>query len=398
MKRYLFILFTFLLCAHASEAQRGRLTTAVSYFTQGKLDKAKEIIDAVVKDEHGAEMLKAQFLKGQIYQAIFESQNADYRKLSPNPLDVAWSAFQEVIKLDKKRRYDKELKTQFHNLLIDFINQGDAHFRSNQPQEALNYFKRVLEINQSPYGTNKTDTVVIYNAAVSAQQAGAWQEAVTYYKQALKLNYKPLRTYSMLAKILLEQGRGSEEKEANKEMEKEGAAYLLEGYQKFPEDQYLLVEVINYYLYMNEFKTALLYIEKAIQLNPDHAEYYRVEGTVYEQLGDSEKAESNYLKALELNPDDFISQYNMGNIRLNRVIKAHEALIALNDLIAYNAKIGEVMAQYESVIPVFERALELNPNDRNTCSTLSQLYFRLRGKPNSNYLQKYEKMQQMLEN
>ncbi|MDR2413750.1 MAG: tetratricopeptide repeat protein [Odoribacteraceae bacterium] len=388
----------FLFCSLLARAQKGGITTAASYFTQGKLDKAKEIVDAIVKDEDGANMIKAQFLRGQVYQAIFESQNADYKKLSSNPLDVAWKAFKEVIRLDRRRRFEKELRTQFYNLLIDFMNQGDAHFRNRNPKEALEYFKWALEINQSPYGTNKVDTMVIYNAAVSAQQAGMWTEAVTYYKQALELNYKPLRTYSMLAKILLEQGRSNEEINEGEKMEKEGVAYLLEGYRKFPGDQYLLVELVNYYLYANELDSVLLYIEKAIELNPGNAEYYRVEGTVYEQLGNDEMAESRYLKALELDSTDFISQYNMGNIRLNRVIKEHEALLALNDLITYNMKIGEVMAQYEAVIPLFERALELKPNDRNTCSTLSQLYFRLRNKPNSSYLYKYEQMQQILEN
>jgi tetratricopeptide (TPR) repeat protein len=197
----------------------------------------------------------------------------------------------------------------------------------------------------------------------------------------------------MLSKILLERGREDDDKEA----EKEGIAFLLEGYQKFPEDQSLLVELVNYYLYVNDFEAALLYTGKAIQLNPGHADYYRVEGTVHEQLGDSTRAENKYLKALELNLNDFISQYNLGNIRLHRVIRAHEALIALNELITYNARIGEVMARYETVIPLFERALELKPDDRNTLSTLSQLYFRLRSKPNSNYLEKYERTQRLLE-
>jgi tetratricopeptide (TPR) repeat protein len=397
MRRHLFILTMFLLCAHLAGAQRGRVTTAVSYFTQGKLDKAKEIIDAATKDEEGAEMIKAHFVKGQVYQAIFETQNADYKKLSPNPLDVAWTAFQEVIKLDKRNRYEKELTTQFRNLLIDFMNRGDANFRNNKPREAMDDFKRALEIRQSPFGTSKTDTVVIYNAGVAAQQAGLLDEAVSFYKQALALNYKPLRTYSMIAKILLEQGRDGEDT-TSREKEKEGAAYLLEGYQKFPEDQYLLVELINYYLYANDFDSARRYLDKAIEQMPDHAEYYQVEGTVYEQLGDSTKAENCYLKALELNPKDFVSQYNVGNIRLHRVIRAHESLIALNDLLAYNAKIEEIMSQYEAVIPLFEKALELKPDDRNTLTTLSQLYFRLRSKLNSNYWEKYNKTQQMLGN
>jgi tetratricopeptide (TPR) repeat protein len=318
--------------------------------------------------------------------------------LSTNPLDVAWAAFQAVINLDKRNRYEKELKTQFRNLLVDFMNQGEANFRGNKPAEALEDFKRVLEIHKGRHGSHKVDTVVIYNAGVAAQQAGLWDDAVKYYKQAIDLNYNPLRTYAMISKILLDQGRGEEDPEKRKVKEQEGLAFLQEGYERFPEDQYLLIELINYYLYTNDFNSALSYIERAIELDPGHAEYYRGAGIVHEQLGDSTSAESRYAKALELNPKDFVSWYNLGNIRLNRAIKAHEALIAQNDLIAYNARIGEVMMQYEAVIPFFEKALELKPDDRVTLTTLGQLYFRLRGKPNSDYLKKYERVQRLLGN
>lgn len=53
------------------------------------------------------------------------------------------------------------------------------------------------------------------------------------------------------------------------------------------------------------------------------------------------------------------------------------------------------MEKYEAVIPYFEKALELNPNDKNTLTTLKELYFRLRTK-NKVYQEKYDKTMEAL--
>ena len=61
----------------------------------------------------------------------------------------------------------------------------------------------------------------------------------------------------------------------------------------------------------------------------------------------------------------------------------------------YNAALDKIMDKYEAVIPYFEKALELNPNDSNTLSTLKELYFRLRTK-NKVYQEKYDKTMEKL--
>ena len=49
----------------------------------------------------------------------------------------------------------------------------------------------------------------------------------------------------------------------------------------------------------------------------------------------------------------------------------------------------------KALIPYFEKALELNPNDKNTLTTLKELYFRLRTK-NKVYQEKYDKTMEAL--
>ena len=60
-----------------------------------------------------------------------------------------------------------------------------------------------------------------------------------------------------------------------------------------------------------------------------------------------------------------------------------------------HAALDKIMDKYEAVIPYFEKALELNPNDSNTLSTLKELYFRLRTK-NKVYQEKYDKTMEKL--
>ena len=104
-----------------------------------------------------------------------------------------------------------------------------------------------------------------------------------------------------------------------------------------------------------------------------------------------------YRKTLELDPNDFVSQYNLGNIQLNKVIEAHKKVNEITDTEEYNKAFEDIMNQYESVVPYFERASELKPDDKNTLTTLKELYFRLRTK-NPDYQKKYDETMEKLNN
>ena len=404
MKKLSFII-ALLLCVNISFAQKGKVTSAVSFFTQGKLDKAKELIDEAIGHENCVNWAKAYMVRGQIYQAIFETQDENYKKLSKDPLSVAWDSYQKVIQLDDKNKFEKDLKTQYANLVIDFTNQGVVCYNQGMKtddtkdfKDAVNNFKRVLEINESPLGTQKVDTTVIYNAGVAAHKAGDLDEAIKFYKKSLELNYEAGKIYAMVANILLGQSRAANEagdSVTGKAKQEDAVNLLHEGHKLYPDDNYMLVELINYYLMGDTPAKAEEFLDAAIKQEPNKAEYYRAKGSLYEKLNQPEKAEAMYIKTLELNPNDFFAQYNLGNIHLNRVIEDHKVVQDIVDAKEYNAALDKVMEKYEAVIPYFEKALELNPNDKNTLTTLKELYFRLRTK-NKVYQEKYDKTMEAL--
>lgn len=102
--RKLSFLMVLLFCVTAIYAQKGKVIQATSYFTSGKLDQAKKLIDEAMQHEACANYDKGYFTKGQIYQALYESPIPDYRKLAPgNALDIALEAYNKVIELDVRK-------------------------------------------------------------------------------------------------------------------------------------------------------------------------------------------------------------------------------------------------------------------------------------------------------
>lgn len=386
------------LCVTFAYAQKGKVTQATSYFTSGKLDEAKKLIDEAIKHEACVAFDKAYFVKGQIYQAIYESPIADYKKLDPNALEVAWEAFQKVIELDVKKKYEKKLEAQYRNLIIDFNNRAVEYYNSNDFKNALVAFKKVLEIENSPLllqgGPAIIDTALIYNAGVAAQRAGAWEEAEKFYKQTLKNDYKAGEVYAMLSNVLKEQGKKDE-----------AIKYLHEGYEKYPDNSYMLVELINHYLFGGEPEKAEIYLDAAIKQDPKNASFYRAKGTLYEKMGQFDKAEEVYKIALEINPQDFMAQYNFANIQLTKVSEFHSKVSNIVDVNEYNKELEKVYEGYESVVPYYEKALEIleaNPVEENkenakiTMTVLKELYFKLRNK-DPKYQQKYDEVKAKLD-
>lgn len=385
MRKLTFIM-VLLFCATLTYAQKGKVTQASSYFTSGKLDEAKKLIDEAITHENCVNDAKCYFVKGQIYQAIFESPLKDYRKLDPNALDVAWEAYQKTLQLDEKGKFGKKLKAQYENLIADYTNKAIEYYNADDFKGALGAFKRVLEIEKSPIiNSTAVDTAIIFNAGVAAQRAGEYAEAEKFYKESLKYGYEPARTYAMLANVLKEQGK-----------EEEAIQYLHKGYELFPNDAYMLVELINYYLLGGEPEKAETYLDAAIKQDPNNASFYRAKGTLYEKMKQPEKAAEMYEKALSVDPKDFAAQFNLGNLKLTEVIELHKKVNDIVDADEYNKGMEKVYAGYASVIPYFEKARELNPTEKNTLTTLKELYFKLRNN-DPKYMEKYEEVKATLE-
>jgi tetratricopeptide (TPR) repeat protein len=136
-------------------------------------------------------------------------------------------------------------------------------------------------------------------------------------------------------------------------------------------------------LEVKEYDNAILYYQKAIELNPNFFAAYYSLGIAYKLKGNFDKAIQSYEKAIELNPNFSDAYYNLGLAYrskgdLNKAIRSYEKAIELdpkdfgsyyNMGFAYNLN-----GDFDKAIQSYEKVIELNPNCFDACYNLGVVY------------------------
>ena len=125
------------------------------------------------------------------------------------------------------------------------------------------------------------------------------------------------------------------------------------------------------WLTKRDYDKALIYTDNAIQLNPNYAESYFVRGYIWSEKGYKDKALADYDKTILLNPKHDAAYNNRGTIwnkkgDLDKAFSDYSKAIQLNTnyATAYFNR-GSVLLEkkrYDQVINDATRAIQLNPN------------------------------------
>jgi len=372
------ILFVLLFAVTCAFAQKGKVTSALNYKDAGKLDKAVESIEETIdpknpKSENSISWSGTWEARGSIYQAVYASKDENYKKLSEDPLTVAFESYQKALQLDDKDRFTKSVKIKLTLLVGDLTNQAIAAFNEEKFEKAMKSFEEILAINQMPAykteGTNTVDTVIMYNAGLAAFSAKNYDKAIEYYKQAAKYKYNGAKTYKAISDSYFQK------------KDTLGALHTLQnGLKEYSDNGPLLVEVINIYLHANKVDSAMNYLKIAIEKDPKNSSYYFALGTLYDKLQKIDEATSSYLKAIEFKEDYFDAYYNLGALYYNKGVKQIDVANAVpsNQPDKYEVEKNKADVEFKKAIPYMEKAHEINPKDKFTMESLKTLYYRLK--------------------
>lgn len=377
MKRTI-ILLAFIIASASSFAQKGKVTTAQTLKDAGKLDKALEAItvasDASNPDaEKSLNWPKTWQVRGEIYQAIGQSKDENFKKLTTDPLGEALSAYKKAMELDEKHAIDKSIKMSLVLLTNDFTNQAVQAFQEENYNKALESFEKILEINNLPVikadNPNAVDTVIIFNSALAAYNAEKYDVAVNYYKEAAKYGYNGARTYSLMA--------------AAYQMKKDttnALNTLKEGFEKFPEENSILESMIQIYMDLNKTEDAMKYLEMAIAQDPSKPRYHFAQGALYEKLGNEQKAIETYKKTIEIDPQFFNAYYNLGALYYNKGVQQIEVAnkVPANENARYEAEFKKADEWFGFALPYMEKCNEMQAGDKMVLESLKNLYYRLK--------------------
>jgi tetratricopeptide (TPR) repeat protein len=137
----------------------------------------------------------------------------------------------------------------------------------------------------------------------------------------------------------------------------------------------------------SDFKTAMDYFEKCLLVNPDLTEAHNYLGSVYQEMGHLDKAETEFKKAIAdvTYHSRELPHYNLARLYLTKgndaeALKLVNTAIKLNDrmVMALNLKgvLLERLGKLKEAIYSYEKALDIAPGDINLSYNLAVAYFK----------------------
>ena len=331
MKR---ILFTVALClvASASFAQKKAVKEAQSIVkgTAPNFDEARTLIKGAMENPETKDMAETWYAAGFIEDQQFSNERTK-QILGQQPNEqVMYSAlgstlpyFLKSYELDQlpnekgkvKPKFTKKIKDILSTNHVYYINGGAYYFDQKDYQKAYDFFQQYLQISDLPMfqgekvaERDSNFMTVQFYAAVAATQLNNRPLAIAALERAKGTDFRANDVYQYLC-YEYEQAKDSVNLEKT----------LKEGMEKFPEEKYYLLSLINNYIYSNRNEQAIEYLNTAISKEPNNAQLYDVMGRVYETgVKDAAKAEEYFKKALDLDPENADILSNLGRVYYNQ--------------------------------------------------------------------------------
>ncbi len=367
MKRIAFV-FALILVISMTYAQKGKVTSALGYVDSGKLDKAFEAIKPALEHGKTKDWPKTYYVLGRVYQAIGTTDNPEFKKLyNGDALADAFENYKKAVEIDPKKKYSKQVDIQYLSITGQFINRGVEQFQAEKFEEAMKSFEYSLEVGKMPIFGGAIDTAIVYNAGLAAKNAKIHDKAIAYFIKTKDNNYGGGSIYLLLEEEYKAVGDSTA-----------ALKILQEGFEKMPEDNNVLNNLINFYVFSNRAQEALEYLNIGIKREPNNATMYTALGSVYDKLNMTEKCIEAYDKSVSLDPTNFQSCFNLSVIFYNKAVALYEeAAKEMNDD-KYRELVNKAEGEFKKALPYMEKALELQPNDKSSLDILKTLYYRLK--------------------
>ena len=278
------------------------------------------------------------------------------------PLEKALEAYSHAKGIDAN---NKDLKTGYSNLAKAYNAISTDGYIRGDFNSALAGFKGLYQANTA---LGVVDTATMYNIAFIANLNGDYATAEEYFKKCIDNGFiSEGAVYASLADVMKKEGK------------KDQAAQLLtDAYTKYPTNQSILISLINFYMESGDDPTKVIPIIKSAQANePTNASLDYAEGSLYEKLGDVDKAEAAYKSAIAKDPKNFFAQYSLGALFYNAAVelskKADE--LPINEQKKYDEYIVQINDLLKKSIAPFEAAYAVEPN-AVIVESLKNVYYR----------------------
>ncbi|MDP3928235.1 MAG: hypothetical protein Q8R57_04380 [Bacteroidota bacterium] len=407
------IIAAFCAISFTTMAQKSNVESAAIYLRNGEVDDAKKTIDlAIVHPDTKADP-KAWFYYVSILDTIY--RNPAYANLMDADIaDKFYEGCIKCIETDVKKRYEYYCKDQaILNSAFMSFNKGISAYEQKDFKTAIKYYEIVLSVipydkNEDLKKNNLSEKNIFLYMALSAMQSSDNAKSKIYLKKLMDLNYDDPVIYMQMANIYLE------------ETDTTTALQIIDqGRTKYPSEKDLINQELNIYMNMGKQDVLVDKLNAAIEINPDDPMLLFVRGSVYDNYSNdvnkkrkslkeqittarkkaqtekvpakkagyiknaddlqkeydnqgkraaeyAAKAEIDYKKVVELNPDYIDAFFNLGALNNNKTTEIVEKMNAIPSSVqgaAYDKIYNPLKKQKDDILTValgyFNQALAL---------------------------------------
>ncbi|MFA6245695.1 MAG: tetratricopeptide repeat protein [Mucilaginibacter sp.] len=374
-------------------AQKGELNTAQTEYEKFEglrsqmalalpsLNKAKESIDKASANQKTAALPQTYAVKASVYGALAELDTVSTTSL---PLfTTADEALKKAKELDTKGE-NKKLIDNANIILARYqLNKGVKEYQAqkyDQAYKSFEFYRSVLP----------EDTNAMLYTGLAASNAKNYPAAITNYNKLVTTKYsKNEGVYNDLVMLYL-----------NSKDTTGALKTITDALVKYPNSADLRRTEIEISLQQGKQKEVIDKITSAIANDPKNKNLYYYAGLVYSNIGDAaaqkiakapaaskaalqtekdqnfQKAADMYKKAIEIDPNYFEANLNIGYVIISPAIDAYNAANKLptNQQKAYDAAMAKANAQFDLAKPYLLKAVELNPKSYDALNNLLTYY------------------------
>lgn len=405
----IFVAAMLLLAVSVTFAQKVEIQNASNYLRNEQLDKAIEAADKAVAHEDTKKDHKAWFYKGAIcleMNNMYKWANSCKPGMSQEEVEAKMASFGNKFQpvkpvSDKRHKFDDGTKGRklTYKYGVEFIISADDKLvEANEPTEGKfadrDFIAEAEEalMNSMEYNTDDEDlrqkalgnmgviydnvfntAVLKYNEKEYLEAASAFEKAYDILNKLGTVDSSSLNNANLAYKLAIQE---------NFEAEKFTEALEVVGIakEKFPQDVDLIINEANIYLKLEDNENTVKTLEHLMTIDDTNPTIFFAAGASYDQMGKVDKAMETYAKAIELDPNYFDPNYNLGALYVNKAAEIQEAMNALplDAVDEYNAKKDEMEGILKQALPYLEKADEIQPDDQYTLNSLKEIYSRLK--------------------
>ncbi len=287
-----------------------------------------------------------------------------------NALAKALEAYAKAYEIDVKKSKVKDITTGIEIIAKKYYEEGMNAYSFGDLAEACTLFEAAVAASATE-PLAKVDTTALYNAGYTAWATNNNQKAKELFEKCLEVGYyyEGGEVYAKLGDIYTKLGDA-----------KKGAEMLEAGFVKFPQSQSILIGLINYYISSDEDTDRLfILIDEAKKNEPNNASLYYVEGNIYKELKQNDKAIATYMKCAEINPDYEYGYIGAGVLYYEIAVDLSEKASNEFDDAKYNALVEQFEASLLNAIEPFEKAFSMTKDETLKVSIaeyLKNIYYR----------------------